>query len=293
MPGIIHNLILTAYRTGLVPNPMKKALETGRVIRQRPSKKHVEKIGVQTDEFDGSRVHTYGTPKDGDPILYFCHGGGFLIGMIHPYFDFIGWMQKAADLPAIVPDYPMPVETNAEGMQAWVNAHFRSVLRQYPNSPIILAGDSAGAHMALRLTQELASNERKSIAGLYSLFGWLDLTREQADYPDNKEEVLLRADVIGEAIDRFRGDIPAGDPRISPLFGDLSDLPPTRIITGDKDMLHAESIALNARLREAEIDPKYKVYQGYAHDFIMFPSPDGKRGIREIAAMMKTDLQRS
>ena len=293
MPGIIHNLILTVYRAGLVPNPMKKALETGRVIRQRPAKRHVNKVGVKTDEFEGNRVHIYGTPQDGEPVMYYCHGGGFLIGMIHPYFDFVGWLHKAIGFPVIVPDYPMPVETDAVSMQAWVKAHFRSVLRQYPNSPIILAGDSAGAHMALRLTQELNVQERKSIAGLYSLFGWLDLTRQEADYPDNKEEVLLRADLVGKAIDRFRVDIPPDDPRISPLFGGLSDLPPVRIITGDKDMLYLESLDLAARLDAAGQPFLIKTYKGFAHDFIMFPSPDGKRGIRDIAAMIKSDLQRN
>ncbi|NNE57946.1 MAG: alpha/beta hydrolase [Hellea sp.] len=294
MPSLIHKFILAVYRTGLVPNPMKMALENGRVIRQHPKEKQQKKYKIATDKFQDFRVHSYGVPKDGEPILYFCHGGGFLIGMIEPYFDMIGNLQKELEFPAIAPDYPMPTETDAIGMQAWIKAHFKATQAAFPNSKFIIAGDSAGAHMALRLAQQLSEEDRDpaiaNIVGLYIMFGWLDLSRTESDYPHNKEEVLLEACVIGGAIDRFRGDIASNDARISPLFGSLNDLPPVRIVSGGKDMLYEESIALEKRLNEIGESLIHKKFSAYAHDFIMFPSSDARKGIRDIAEMMRADV---
>ncbi len=290
MPSFTHNLILTAYRMGLVPNPMKKALDTGRVIRQRPSDKHVKKFDLRTEQFEGSPVYNYGVPNDGDPILYYCHGGGYVIGMLEPYFDLTGNLYKALQFPVIVPEYPMPLEIDALSMRQWVLNHFNSVLENYPKSPIILAGDSAGANMALALAQELPKNRRKSIAGLYMLFSWLDLRRGEADYPEHKEEVLLHREYMEGVTDRFRGDLAAADPRISPIFGALDQLPPMRIISADRDMLYEDSTELDRLMSAGNYPYTHHTYEGYGHDFWMFPSSDGRKAISKITANMKEDV---
>ncbi len=289
MPGFIHNFVLSAIRWGLVPNPMQKAVDGGFVFRQEPTNKHRKKFNITTETFQDHSVHIYGIPKDGDPILYFCHGGGFVSGMFKSYYDTLGSLYRAVGCPVIAPDYPMPIETDAVSMRVWVLAHFKTIRKAYPNSAIIMGGDSAGANMALRIAQELGTSAKKDITALYILYGWLDLTRREANYPNHKEEVLLDATYMDRVTDRFRGDISADDPRISPLFGDMGDLPPVRIIAGDKDMLFAESLALIMRLRDEGHDFTHKIYNGYAHDFWLLPTPDGRRALREMAEMMYVD----
>jgi len=290
MPGLIHNFVLMLLRHEVMPNPMKIALEKGFVFRTKPTDKHVKKFNVSLHEFQDWSVFHYGDPKDGEPILYFCHGGGFVAGMFKSYYDAIGPLYKALGHPIVVPDYPMPGEVDAMTMRNWVLNHFKFVRAEYPNSKIIVAGDSAGANMALALAQDLKAKAPEMIDTLYSLYGWLDLTRQEEDFPDNKEEVLLRGDLTPDAAARFHADIPAADPRISPLFGDLGQLPPMRIITAAKDMLYAESIELDRRLTELGAGHSYKCYDKYAHDFWLLPTPDGRRGLKEMAAMMREDF---
>ena len=294
MPGFIHNLTLSAVRLGLVPNAMKKALDNGTVYREEPSKKHREKFGITTEVFQKYPVHFYGTPKDGDPILYFCHGGGFVAGMFKVYYEAIGALQKELNFPAIVPDYPMPPEQDVLAMRAWALTHFKKVTAEFPKSPIILAGDSAGANMALALAQdlveELGPQAKNEIMALYLLYGWFDLSRTEKEYPDNREEVLLEGPYMPKATDRFRGAIASVDPRISPLFGDMRELPLTRIISADKDMLYAESLALDMRLTQNDCAYTHNIHYGYGHDFWLFPTPDGKRATREMAEMMKAEV---
>jgi len=192
--------------------------------------------------------------------------------------------------PIIAADYPMPNDVDALTMRKWAEDHFRAVHKKYSNSKIILAGDSAGANMALALAQQLGEKAPNMIDVLYSLYGWLDLSRERSDYPDNYEEVLLDSELTPDAAARFYGDIDAKDPRISPLFGDMDHLPLVRIITADKDMLHEDSLELDQRLKAAGKNVSYKCYEKYAHDFWLLPTPDGRRALRELAAMMRADV---
>ncbi len=283
MPSLIHNIVLAVVRAELIPNAMKIALEKDFVFRRPPTDKYVQKFDVSTELFRDYPVYSYGRPLDGQPLLYFCHGGGFLAGMFKAYFDTLGPLSKSLNYPMIVPDYPMPREVTALQMREWVLAHFKKTRSQYPNSDIIVGGDSAGANMALALAQDLGSSAKADIAQLYLLYGWYDLTRAESDYPQNKEEVLLRSDGIVLATDRFRGDLSAEDPRISPLFGSLTDLPPIHMISADKDMLYAESQALEAALIENQQTVSHFTYKNYAHDFWLLPSPDGRKALRAMA----------
>ena len=290
MPGFIHNFVLSLFRSGVIPNAMQKAVDDEFVFRQRPTDKHREEFDLTSEKFQDYFVHTYGKPKDGEPVLYFCHGGGFVAGMFKSYYDAIGPLYKALGFPVIVPDYPMPNEVDALTMRKWALAHFKKVRADYPKSPIIVGGDSAGANMALALAQELGVRAKDDIMALYILYGWLDLSRKEEEFPNNKEEVFLDAAYIPKTSDRFRGDLAADDPRISPLFGDMSNLPLTRVISADKDMLYAESLALDLRLKQNDCAYTHNVHYGYGHDFWLLPTPDGRRAMKEMARMMKGDV---
>ena len=290
MPSLIHKFVLSLLRRGVIPNAMKKALLKGYVFRQAPTDTYCKKYDVSLSEFQEWPVLTYGQPKDGDPILYYCHGGGYVAGMFKSYYDAIGPLYKALKLPIIVPDYPMPFEVDALSMRRWVSEHLASIKQTYPNSPIVLGGDSAGANMALALAQGLGKGASSDLKSLYLLFGWLDLRRGPEDYPDNYEEVILDPALTPKASERFRGDLPADDPRISPILGDLSHLPPVRIVTGDKDMLHDDSIELERRLTELGKDPVLTNYPGYSHDFWLLPTPDGRRSLKNIARSIRADF---
>ena len=290
MPSIAHNIVLWAFRRGFVPNPMQIALEKGFVFRKPPDDKHVEKFDVSVSSFQEFPLYTYGKPADGDPILYFGHGGGYLAGMFKAYFDGIGALYRALGFPIIVPDYPMPVETDALTTRQWTLDHFKSVRAEFPKSPIIVGGDSAGANLTLALAQDLGSDAKHDIHALFMLFGWFDLTRAEANFPVNKEEVLLSPDGIFGAAERFRGVMSATDPRISPIFGKFEDLPKIYMISGDKDMLFADSQDLEAKLKELGHPYSHFTHKGYAHDIWLLPSPDGRRALKHIATTMQASL---
>ena len=71
------------------------------------------------------------------------------------------------------------------------------------------------------------------------------------------------------------------DPDLSPLLGDLGNVPPTLIQGGDHEILYSDSASLAAALREARVPCRLEVSEGMWHVFQMFP-------IKKAAAAMES-----
>lgn len=286
MPGFVHNVVLSLVRR-FGPDVMADAVDKGVVAREPLADKLAKKHQIVESSFQSYRVFTYGTPTDGQPVLVYLHGGGFVLGMTQVHFEVLGRLHKATGVPVIAPDFPLPPETDAHSVVAWTTAHLRSVMADYPSSPILLAGESAGGHLVLATAQALEASERGRLKALFPLFGVFDLTNDPSEMEIAKEEVLLKAETMRRVLARFVGDANREDPTISPLFGALDNLPPVHLFSGDKDPLHADSLALRERLQALGATHTHHIFPGYGHVFFFFPTPDGNRGMKTIADAMR------
>ncbi len=82
--------------------------------------------------------------------------------------------------------------------------------------------------------------------------------------------MILSTPTIRWHIDQLlpdRDDEARRDPSISPLFADLSGLPPALLTVGTEDPLLDDSVMLAARWPDATLD----VYRGGFHAFDFFP----------------------
>lgn len=287
MPGLIHNLTIALLKIFPLPDPMALGLSKKIVVRQDPTKRQIRKYNISTDSFEGQNVYTYGPPKNGEPLLYYCHGGGFISGMIGVYYDAVGRLNHRLGAPIICPDYPMPPETDAHGVVKYTAAHFRKILAEYPDSPIIISGDSAGGHLTMALTQALTAEERSRVSAIFPLFPGVNWNPDKK-MEFHKQEVLLKEELMGDIAARFMGEFEFSDPVVSPIYGDLTGLPTVHIHSGDKDPLYGDSVALEEKLKQTGQPHSHTVHKGYGHDyFLFFPTPDGRRALKDYAEQMK------
>lgn len=290
MVGLIHRISVALARKTL-PDPMALGLRENIVIRQKPTDGQIKKHKMTVETFQDRPVFVFDSPVNGEPLLYFCHGGGFVTGMFKQYYDAVARLQNKVGIPVICADYPMPPETDAKGLLDFNLACFRNVRENYPDSPVIIAGDSAGGHMTMTLTQALSTKERKAVSAIFPLFPAVNMGREQSDEPFHKEEALLKKKNMQGVRDRFIGSFDPSDPIVSPIYGELKDLPPVHIYSADKDPLYEDSLDLEAGLKANGQEHTHHIFEGYGHDFILFfPTPDGIRGLARLANHMRESL---
>jgi cation diffusion facilitator CzcD-associated flavoprotein CzcO/acetyl esterase/lipase len=204
----------------------------------------------------------------GRAILY-LHGGAYVVGSRRTHRGLAAQIAIAGDAPAHLLDYGLGPEHEHPAALEDALAAYRDLLASgiQPGS-VVVAGDSAGAGLAVALATRLRDAGEPLPAGLALLNGWFDLTCSGPSMSFNRRrDAGLRRDWTVEGGELYRGDADPLDPELSVLRADLQGLPPTYVQVGTHDLLLSDSQRLTDRLRGAGVDVGYASFEGMWHDF--------------------------
>jgi len=187
-------------------------------------------------------------------LLYF-HGGVYVFGSAWAYRHFVGQLAARAGVSTFVADYRLAPEHRFPAAVEDARAAFRAL-----DGAVSVAGDSAGAALALAL---LADQARQPASGVL-LSPWTDLalTGESMTTRAAEDPLLTRAALELGATAYLAGQNHL-DPLASPLYADLSSLPPIQVHVGTAEILLDDSLRLAAR---ATVD--LHVWEGMPHTFL-------------------------
>ena len=206
-------------------------------------------------------------------IIIMIHGGAWIEGDKSDFNDAVTVLQpQLNDFALFNINYRLLTQTNdTTWVDRWpaqiddVNNAFNFILSQageyHVNSnKIVVAGASAGAHLAL--LEGYQHNADNRIKAVIDLFGPTDMKALYKSITD----VVLRS-----YIDVFMSGTPETNPdnyyRASPLFFVTGNSPSTQIFHGTADPLVpiSESDSLNNRLTAEGVLHEYNVYPGEGH----------------------------
>jgi acetyl esterase/lipase len=159
-----------------------------------------------------------------------------------------------------------------------------------PTAPLHVLGDSAGGTLALLMAQSPAS--AGTIAGLTLIAPWLDLSMSNpaADLVERHDPWLTRAGMRPIAAHWVAGR-ELTDPRVSPLYGELTRLPPTLVLVGSRDLCRPDCDRLR-ELATPPVDLTLHVEEGSPHDYPLLPTPEGRRARDTICEHVLRTLDR-
>lgn len=232
--------------------------------------------------------------------IFFYHGGAYVANFMDEHISAItAVLQGVGKCTAIIPEYPLAPNSTHEQIFDEVEAVYRQVVAQGVTK-VALLGDSAGGGIALVLAQRLASAKKAGDSvrqpdSVILLSPWLDvsMTNPEVQKLNSLDPIL---DIYG--LTRFGELLAAGpqpvstkDPKVSPLFGSLEDLPPISVWTSTHDLLSPDSRALQSRFENEKILSPFRfVYEQFlVHDWWLFGGPDATRTIQQIVAAIKED----
>jgi acetyl esterase/lipase len=157
----------------------------------------------------------------------------------------------------LAPEYPFPAALDD------AIACFQSLRL---SGPVIIAGDSAGAGLALATALAARQRQIAAPAALVLFSPWTDLSA--ASIPDDApRDVMLRADWLRACAAHYLAGEPATTALASPLLGDLSGLPPTLIQAGSDDLLCGQALRTYEALRAAGCDVHCEIIPNRWHAF--------------------------
>jgi len=221
------------------------------------------------------RIYRPLNPSNGPTLLY-LHGGGWLVGNLDTHdrvmrllADFSGACVVGVDY-ALSPEYKFPVAINeARAVIEWLQAKGESC--GLDSSRLGIGGDSAGANMAVGVTQLCHQQSPGIIQFLLLYYGAYGLTQSRSweqygnvefEFTPEEKEFYLTS-YLADTRER-------DDPRFKVLNGDIHVLPTTFIGAAQCDPLQDDSTALYDAMQAAGKQATLKIYPGVLHSFIHY-----------------------
>ena len=184
---------------------------------------------------------------EGGTIVY-LHGGGYMFGSPQTHARIGCALAEATGLSVILPGYPLAPE---DVWPAQLEAALAAVAAATP--PVVLAGDSAGGHLALVTALELA-RRGGHVAGLILFSPNTDRTGlSTTRSPNEGSDPMVDDEGDRELARQCFGSRPADDPEVSPLLDRLDRLPPIHLEVGGGEVLLGDSLLLAAKARESGV----------------------------------------
>ncbi len=261
-----------------------------------------ESINAQTPQAPGMSVETisYGTwsaerltannSESGRLIIYF-HGGGFLFGSSQSHRTITSHLVLASGSEVLSVDYRLAPENPAPAAHDDCFSAYRWALEQgFQAGRIALVGDSAGGNIALS-TALRARDEGLPIPGCVAMMSpALDFAADGESHHVQQQPPLLTREVMDVFNSVYVQDGDLRSPSVTPLYSDLSGLPPCLIHVGDWELLRDDSITISQRLQDAGVKTELKVWPGMVHCWQLFAPmlDEGMQSLEEIAVFIRS-----
>lgn len=254
-------------------------------------------VTIEEIAIAGVRCHLIkpeGRPVATDRVLINLHGGGFVLGSgslveAIPIAHETGTAVIAVDY-RLAPEHPFPAAVDD------ILAVYRVVLENHPASQIGIFGTSAGGFLTamaiMRFKQEglplpaccgvfTAGGDVTQLGDTFNLFtlsGFYGHIGHTLDDP-----ACERAAFVGKA--------DGNDPLLAPIKGDLSDFPPTLLVSGTRDAVLSATVLFHRALRRAGREADLHVFEAMPHGFwFSVEMPESREAIDVMAQFFNRHL---
>lgn len=224
---------------------------------------------VRTEDHDiggvPCRVYRPSDAEAGRALIYY-HGGGFVMGDMqttHGIAGVISNVLKAVTVSVdyrLAPEHPFPAAYEDCHSVAQAVLDGSSGLGAF--SRILVGGDSAGGTLAASAAQRF----RNCIAGQLLLYPATDFTATGGSMEEFATGFFLEKEDIDWFSNAFMpGTTDLCDPRLSPIFGDLTALPPAVVVTAELDPLRDQGVSYVNAIRATGTKVVHIQMRGMVH----------------------------
>jgi monoterpene epsilon-lactone hydrolase len=182
----------------------------------------------------------------------------------------------------LAPEHPFPAAIDD------VIAVYRALLKTYTPKNIAIYGTSAGAILTCEVAVKL-KQLKLPLPGALGVFSGLgDFSRvsdsRQLFALDGLPGMLQPTDSANLPDGEYVAHTSRRDPLLSPVFADLSGLPPTLLVTSTRDMLLGDTTTLHRALLRQGVDARLVVFEALPHAFwYHFEFPETREALQLMA----------
>lgn len=242
-------------------------------------------------DMDGVPAERVTVGEAGDGVVLYLHGGGYVFGSPATHRSITAHLARDAAATVYAPDYRLAPESPFPAALEDATRAYRWLLDQgIATERIVIAGDSAGGGLALATALSLRDAGTPLPAGLLVIAPWVDLTGSgESVHRIGRSDPMLQVPGLADGARLYLAGGDPETPLASPLFADLSGLPPLYIQVGSDEILYSDATRLAERAREAGVAVTDKTYRGLWHLFQVHAGalPVATAAVGELAAFAR------
>jgi epsilon-lactone hydrolase len=253
-------------------------------------------VKLEPTDLDGVSAEWSSTAgSDVSRVMLFFHGGGYCSGSIVSHRRMVTEAGRAAGVRTLAvgyrlaPEHPFPAAFN-DAFTVW-----RCLRKQgVPARNIAVAGDSAGGGLTLALLNRLRDAKEDLPGCAWLVSPWTDLTMSGSTLvtKDGDDPLIHKAYLEELAAAYVPAGIARNDPRLSPLYADLSGLPPMLIQIGSTETLLDDAVRMAAAAGAAETPVTLEIWPHMIHAWPLWNGglEAGRGALRNAGAFMRSNL---
>jgi len=254
------------------------------------------------EDIEWSEVDAGGVPaewttatssRDGRVLVYF-HGGGYVMGSASGHRGMCSHLARATRSRVLNVDYRLAPEAPFPAAVEDAVRAYRFVLDQgIDPAGVALGGDSAGGGLTLATLVALRDAGLPLPGAGVAISPWVDLTMSsESIHSKGDEDPMLTPATIAVLADAYLAGADPKSPTASPLWADLSGLPPLLIQVGTAELLLDEGRRVGDAAKAAGVDVTFEAWDDMIHVWHLFADmvPESREAIARIAAFLDERL---
>jgi len=240
--------------------------------------------GIPVIFIDIANVESHGT-------IFHIHGGGFALGSAEGSVGLASDLGRKTGMRVVSAGYRLAPEHPYPAALQDVTDAYRALVEQAGGADcIVVSGESAGGNLAIELLVAGKAECLTMPAAILLLSPMTDLTVSGNSFATKADvDPALSAEAIRTRVSDYLVGTDSADALVSPIFADLSGLPPMLIQVGSHEVLLDDATRLAVKAAHDDVAVILDVTPGVPHVFQAFAGllEEGDAALDRVARFVK------
>ena len=224
-----------------------------------------------------------------DKVILYFHGGGYIMGSPNVTRMISVKLGIVTKVPILSIDYRLaPEHPYPQGLEDCISSYNWLLSKGYDPKNIIISGDSAGGYYASLTLVKLRNEGIPLPAGaiLFSPATDIAITGETAFTNGPTDPILADLGIFWWNECYLAGADPFS-PEVSPLYADLTNLPPMLIQVSTSEMLYDDARRFVEKAKKAGVDITLQTWDDTIHEFQNYDVPESTEAFLKASEFTK------